>query len=236
MHAQLLPLAVEMRAAAAYAEADRIADEDVEINRAIGRNGLKLIARLAAVKKAGEPVNVLTHCNAGWLATVDYGTATAPIYLAMEGGLNVHVYVDETRPRNQGASLTAWELKHHGAPHTLVVDNAGGHLMQHGLVDMVIVGTDRTTAQRRRLQQDRHLSQGACGARQRRAVLCRPALADDRLDGPRLAGKSRSRSEALTKSTSSRAWATTARSRGSGSPPKADAPSIRRSMSLPPAL
>ncbi len=146
MHAKLLPLAVEMRAAAAYAEADRIADEDVEINRAIGRNGLKLIARLAAVKKAGEPVNVLTHCNAGWLATVDYGTATAPIYLAMEGGLNVHVYVDETRPRNQGASLTAWELKHHGAPHTLVVDNAGGHLMQHGLVDMVIVGTDRTTA------------------------------------------------------------------------------------------
>ena len=124
----------------------RIADEDVEINRAIGRNGLKLIRRLAADKKAGEPVNVLTHCNAGWLATVDYGTATAPIYLAIEEGLNVHVYVDETRPRNQGASLTAWELKHHGAPHTLIVDNAGGHLMQHGLVDMVIVGTDRTTA------------------------------------------------------------------------------------------
>jgi methylthioribose-1-phosphate isomerase len=140
------PLATQARAEAAYAEAGRIADEDVEINRAIGRNGLKLIRRLAAVKKAGEPVNVLTHCNAGWLATVDYGTATAPIYLAMEEGFNVHVYVDETRPRNQGASLTAWELKHHGAPHTLIVDNAGGHLMQHGLVDMVIVGSDRTTA------------------------------------------------------------------------------------------
>ena len=97
-------------------------------------------------KKPGEPVNILTHCNAGWLATVDYGTATAPIYLAMEEGVNVHVYVDETRPRNQGASLTAWELKHHGAPHTLIVDNAGGHLMQHGLIDMVIVGSDRTTA------------------------------------------------------------------------------------------
>ncbi len=146
MRELMRPLAPQARAAAAYAEAGRIADEDVEINRAIGRNGLKLIRRLAADKMAGEPVNVLTHCNAGWLATVDYGTATAPIYLAMEEGFNVHVYVDETRPRNQGASLTAWELKHHGAPHTLIVDNAGGHLMQHGLVDMVIVGSDRTTA------------------------------------------------------------------------------------------
>ncbi len=146
MHELMRPLAPQARAAAAYAEAGRIADEDVEINRAIGRNGLKLIRRLAADKKAGEPVNVLTHCNAGWLATVDYGTATAPIYLAMEESLAIHVYVDETRPRNQGASLTAWELKHHGAPHTLVVDNAGGHLMQHGLIDMVIVGSDRTTA------------------------------------------------------------------------------------------
>ena len=124
----------------------RIADEDVEINRAIGAHGLKILRRLAADKKPGEPVNILTHCNAGWLATVDYGTATAPIYLAMDEGVNVHVYVDETRPRNQGASLTAWELAHHGAPHTLIVDNAGGHLMQHGLIDMVIVGTDRTTA------------------------------------------------------------------------------------------
>ncbi len=127
-------------------KAAEIADEDVAINRAIGRNGLDIIRRLAAGKKPGEPVNILTHCNAGWLATVDYGTATAPIYLAMEEGLNVQVYVDETRPRNQGASLTAWELVNHGVPHTLVVDNAGGHLMQHGLVDMVIVGSDRTTA------------------------------------------------------------------------------------------
>jgi methylthioribose-1-phosphate isomerase len=146
VRAHLAPLALRARAEAAYAEAARIADEDVEINRLIGAHGLKILRRLAAAKKPGEPVNILTHCNAGWLATVDYGTATAPIYLAMEEGVNVHVYVDETRPRNQGASLTAWELKHHGAPYTLIVDNAGGHLMQRGLVDMVIVGTDRTTA------------------------------------------------------------------------------------------
>ncbi len=144
--ARLRPLPVPQRAAAAYKEAQRIADEDVEINRAIGRNGLDILRRLAALKRPGEPVNVLTHCNAGWLATVDYGTATAPVYLALEEGLAVHVYVDETRPRNQGAHLTAWELANHGAPHTLIVDNAGGHLMQHGLVDMVIVGSDRTTA------------------------------------------------------------------------------------------
>ncbi len=146
VRAALRPLAPAERAAAAYAEARRIADEDVDINRAIGRNGLEILRRLAARKKPGEPVNVLTHCNAGWLATVDYGTATAPVYLALEEGLAVHVYVDETRPRNQGAHLTAWELANHGAPHTLIVDNAGGHLMQHGLVDMVIVGSDRTTA------------------------------------------------------------------------------------------
>src|SRR5208337_3221339 len=143
---RLAPLAPDARSDAAYAEAARIADEDVEINRAIGRNGLKLLRRLAEGKEHGEPVNILTHCNAGWLATVDYGTATAPIYMAMEEGLPVHVYVDETRPRNQGASLTAWELVNHGAPHTLVVDNAGGHLMQHGLVDLALVGSDRTTA------------------------------------------------------------------------------------------
>jgi methylthioribose-1-phosphate isomerase len=146
VRAHLAPLALPARAEAAYAEAARIADEDVEINRLIGAHGLKIVRRLAADKKPGEPVSILTHCNAGWLATVDYGTATAPIYLAMEEGVNVHVYVDETRPRNQGASLTAWELAHYGAPYTLIVDNAGGHLMQHGLVDMVIVGTDRTTA------------------------------------------------------------------------------------------
>jgi methylthioribose-1-phosphate isomerase len=146
LRARLRPLDPTQRAAAAYAQAAEIADEDVAINRAIGRNGLDIIRKLAAEKKSEEPVNILTHCNAGWLATVDYGTATAPIYCAMEEGLPVHVYVDETRPRNQGASLTAWELVNHGTPHTLVVDNAGGHLMQRGLVDMAIVGTDRTTA------------------------------------------------------------------------------------------
>ncbi|TIT49133.1 MAG: S-methyl-5-thioribose-1-phosphate isomerase, partial [Mesorhizobium sp.] len=101
---------------------------------------------IAARKQPGETVNILTHCNAGWLATVDYGTATSPIYLAVEAGIPVHVYVDETRPRNQGAQLTAWEMAGHGVPHTLIVDNAGGHLMQRGAIDMVIVGTDRTTA------------------------------------------------------------------------------------------
>ena len=147
MRAFLKPLAMADREAAAYARAAEIADEDVELNRAIGRNGLEIIREIAARKKPGEKVNILTHCNAGWLATVDYGTATAPIYLAAEAGIPVHVYVDETRPRNQGAFLTAWELAGHGVPHTLIVDNAGGHLMQHGEVDMVIVGSDRTTAQ-----------------------------------------------------------------------------------------
>jgi methylthioribose-1-phosphate isomerase len=146
MRAHLKPLPENERAAAAYARAAEIADEDVELNRSIGRNGLEIIREIAARKKPGEPVNILTHCNAGWLATVDYGTATAPIYLAAEAGIPVHVYVDETRPRNQGAFLTAWELAGHGVPHTLIVDNAGGHLMQRGAVDMVIVGTDRTTA------------------------------------------------------------------------------------------
>jgi methylthioribose-1-phosphate isomerase len=146
MRSRLRVLPDEQRAEAAYARAGEIAQEDVELNRAIGANGLKVIREIAARKKPGEPVNILTHCNAGWLATVDYGTATAPIYLATEAGIPVHVYVDETRPRNQGAQLTAWELHGHGVPHTLIVDNAGGHLMQHGEVDMVIVGTDRTTA------------------------------------------------------------------------------------------
>jgi methylthioribose-1-phosphate isomerase len=134
------------RTAAADRRAAEICDEDVAINEAIGRNGLPLIEAVAARKKPGEPVNVLTHCNAGWLATVDVGTATAPIYLAHDKGIAVHVFADETRPRNQGASLTAWELGHHGVPHTLIADNTGGHLMQHGLVDLVIVGTDRVTA------------------------------------------------------------------------------------------
>lgn len=146
MRTLLRPLPLGERAAAAYRRAGEIAEEDVELNRNIGLNGLKIIREIAASKKPGEVVNILTHCNAGWLATVDYGTATAPIYLAAEEGIPVHVYVDETRPRNQGAQLTAWELNGHGVPHTLIVDNAGGHLMQHGQVDMVIVGTDRTTA------------------------------------------------------------------------------------------
>ncbi len=135
------------RAAAALRRATEIADEDVAINRAIGRHGLPLIEAIAAKKMNGAPVNVLTHCNAGWLATVDWGTATAPIYMAHDKGVPIHVYADETRPRNQGASLTAWELNHHGVPHTVIPDNTGGHLMQHGMVDLVIVGTDRTTAQ-----------------------------------------------------------------------------------------
>src|SRR5262245_58245685 len=134
------------RAAVAYRRAAEIADEDVAINQAIGRHGIKLIEAIAAKKKPGERVNVLTHCNAGWLATVDVGTATASIYAAHDQSLPVHVWVDETRPRNQGASLTAWELGQHGVPHTVIPDNTGGHLMQHGLVDLVIVGTDRVTA------------------------------------------------------------------------------------------
>ena len=134
------------RAAAAYRRAAEICEEDVAINTGIGRSGLPLIEAIAARKQPGEPVNVLTHCNAGWLATVDIGTATAPIYLAHDQGIAIHVFADETRPRNQGASLTAWELGQHGVPHTLIADNTGGHLMQHGMVDLVIVGTDRVTA------------------------------------------------------------------------------------------
>jgi methylthioribose-1-phosphate isomerase len=134
------------RTAAAYWRAAEICDEDVAINTAIGRNGLPLIEAIAARKKPGERVNVLTHCNAGWLAAVDVGTATAPIYLAYDKGIPIHVFADETRPRNQGASLTAWELGRHGVPHTVIADNTGGHLMQHGMVDLVIVGTDRVTA------------------------------------------------------------------------------------------
>ena len=132
------------RAAAAYAEAAAIAEEDVATNAAIGQHGKPLIEQAAATKP-GQPVNVLTHCNAGWLATVDWGTALAPIYTAHNAGIPVHVWVDETRPRNQGAALTAWELGKHGVPHTVISDNAGGHLMQHGRVDLAIVGTDRVT-------------------------------------------------------------------------------------------
>ncbi|MEL0438600.1 S-methyl-5-thioribose-1-phosphate isomerase [Phycobacter sp. K97] len=132
------------RADVALNLAHEIADEDVEINRKIGLHGLEIIKKIAATKPAGEPVRLLTHCNAGWIATVDWGTATSPMYQAHDAGLAIHVWVDETRPRNQGA-LTAWELGSHGISHSYITDNAGGHLMQHGLVDMVIVGTDRTT-------------------------------------------------------------------------------------------
>jgi methylthioribose-1-phosphate isomerase len=135
------------RVAAAYARAAAICREDIANNEAIGRHGLAVIERIAAAKAPGARVNVLTHCNAGWLATVDWGTATAPIYKAHLKGLPVHVWVDETRPRNQGASLTAWELGHQGVPHAVIADNTGGHLMQHGLVDLVITGADRVTAQ-----------------------------------------------------------------------------------------
>lgn len=133
------------RAETARAEAQAITDEDAEFSRRMGRHGLALLRDIAA-RRPGQPVNILTHCNAGWLAFVDHGTALAPAYAAHDEGLPVHVWVDETRPRNQGASLTAWELGHHGVPHTLIPDNAGGHLMQHGLVDIVFVGSDRTTA------------------------------------------------------------------------------------------
>jgi methylthioribose-1-phosphate isomerase len=135
-----------VRHAAALARAGAIAEADVAINRAIGEHGARLIAAAWRDKRRPAPVEVLTHCNAGWLATVDWGTALAPIYRAHDDGIPVHVWVDETRPRNQGAALTAWELGQHGVPHTVIVDNAGGHLMQRGRIDLCLVGTDRTTA------------------------------------------------------------------------------------------
>ena len=144
MRAFLAPITVHERAAAAWQEARRIADEDVEINASIGRHGIALIRELH--QKKNSTVNILTHCNAGWLATVDWGTALAPVYAAFDAGIPLHVWVDETRPRNQGANLTAWELGQHGVPHTVITDNTGGHLMQHNMVDMAIVGTDRVTA------------------------------------------------------------------------------------------
>ncbi len=146
MLAHLLPLPQHERRDAALAEAERICEEDVRTNEAIGRHGLGLIEALWQKKGGQGPVNLLTHCNAGWLATVDWGTALAPVYAAAAKGIAVHVWVDETRPRNQGAALTAWELEKAGIAHRLVADNAGGHLMQHGMVDLCIVGSDRTTA------------------------------------------------------------------------------------------
>ena len=146
MRTTLAPLPSKERHAAALDRAATICDEDVENCRRIGVHGLEIIRKIAATKKNGAPVNVLTHCNAGWLACVDWGTATSPIYHAHDAGIPIHVWVDETRPRNQGASLTAFELGSNGVPHTLIVDNAGGHYMQKGEVDIVIVGTDRVTA------------------------------------------------------------------------------------------
>lgn len=146
---RLLPLPPDARAAASWARAAEICDEDAAICEAIGDHGLPVFQEVYAAKggkRRGGPLNVLTHCNAGWLATVDWGTALAPIYKAHDAGLPVHVWVDETRPRNQGAALTAWELGRHGVPHTVIVDNAGGHLMQRGQVDLCITGTDRTAA------------------------------------------------------------------------------------------
>ena len=145
MRENLLSLPETERTEQAFMLAKEIEDSDVEISKAIGRVGLQIIKEIASKKTKGEAVNILTHCNAGWLATIDWGTATAPIYMAHNEGIAVHVWVDETRPRNQGASLTAWELGKHGVPHSLIVDNTGGHLMQHGLVDLCLVGTDRTT-------------------------------------------------------------------------------------------
>lgn len=136
----------EERIHTALATANALADESAEQCRMIGVHGLEIVREISA-RKAGATVNILTHCNAGWLACIDYGTATAPIYLAHDQGIPVHVWVDETRPRNQGGKITALELQQHGVPHTIITDNAGGHLMQHGMVDMVIVGTDRTTRQ-----------------------------------------------------------------------------------------
>jgi methylthioribose-1-phosphate isomerase len=136
---------VDRWVAAAKQEAENIADEDAAWCQRIGEHGCQLLREIASQKPPGEPVHILTHCNAGWLAFTDWGSATAPIYAAHRAGIPVHVWVDETRPRNQGARLTAWELMNEKVPHTVIVDNAGGHLMQHGMVDLVITGTDRTT-------------------------------------------------------------------------------------------
>ena len=143
-HLRAAPPQIDVRIELARTTAQAIADEDADYCRRIGVHGQALLAEISA-RKGGAPVNVLTHCNAGWLAFVDYGTATAPVYAAHDAGVAVHVWVDETRPRNQGARLTAWELGQHGVPHTVIADNAGGHLMQHAQVDIVLTGTDRTT-------------------------------------------------------------------------------------------
>ena len=145
MCAAIAPLEPGERVQGAYGRAASLCDDDVAINRAIGDHGLGLVRDMWAAGAGRDRLNVLTHCNAGWLAAVDWGTALAPVYKAHDAGIPVHVWVDETRPRNQGASLTAWELEKHGVPHTVIADNVGGHLMQRGMVDMCIVGSDRTT-------------------------------------------------------------------------------------------
>jgi methylthioribose-1-phosphate isomerase len=145
MRAAIEHVAPKDRVGAAYRFAAELAEEDVAQNRAIGQHGLRLLRELRAWKRGDPPLQIMTHCNAGWLATVDVGTALAPVYFAHDAGLRVHVWVSETRPRNQGAYLTAWELGKHGVPHTVIADNAAGHVMQRGDVDLVIVGTDRTT-------------------------------------------------------------------------------------------
>jgi len=144
LHAILNADSPEERVKIAFDIALRIKQEDIEVCRQIGEQGIALIEQIS-IAKSGDTVNILTHCNAGWLACVDWGTATSPIYQAHDKGIKVHVWVDETRPRNQGARITAWELGQHGVPYTIITDNTGGHLMQHGMVDMCIVGTDRTT-------------------------------------------------------------------------------------------
>ena len=146
MCARLWSQPADARVDLAYARAADICNQDVAINSAIGDHGLEVIRAVYEARGGSGPVNILTHCNAGWLATVDWGTALAPIYKAHDLGIPVHVWVDETRPRNQGAALTAWELGCHGVSHAVVADNAGGHMMQHGLVDLCITGTDRTAA------------------------------------------------------------------------------------------
>ena len=195
---RVAPLAVSARADAAWAEADAICDEDVAINHAIGTHGLELLRDLAR-KRAG-PIDVMTHCNAGALATCGWGTATAPLFLAQKEGMALHVWVSETRPRLQGANLTAWEMSQRGIPHTLFTDGASGLLMRRGDVDIVIVGADRVARERRRLQQDRHLRQGARRARQPRSVLRRAAVADDRLESGHPATRYRSRSRSTRRS------------------------------------
>jgi methylthioribose-1-phosphate isomerase len=146
MVARLRPEAADARIELAYARAAAVCDEDVAINSAIGDHGLEIIRTIHETRTGDGPVNILTHCNAGWLATVDWGTALAPIYKAHDAGIPLHVWADETRPRNQGGALTAWELGRHGVSHAVIADNAGGHMMQHGLVDLCITGTDRTAA------------------------------------------------------------------------------------------